>query len=184
MAAEEIICGICGASNREGDDRCSSCGAKIIQLAQELSDEELYARRHQQDTFEWRWVFVSFVVFLILGAFALAVLPLVIGAYDPQGFPGIVIVIGLWFVGAAAINFASTKKAFLEPPVGGLLATFPTMLYLSSIADVYQLSMVAYVFGGMMAVMMALMGAFVGFKLKGDGSQAPPRHARPRSQLR
>ncbi len=184
MAAEEIICGICGASNQENAERCRSCGARIIQLSQELSDEELYARRHQQESFEWKWVFVSFVVFLILGAIALAILPLIISVYDPQGFAGIVIVILLWFVGAAAVNFISPKKAFLEPPVGGLLATFPTMLYLSSIADVYQLSMVAYVFGGMMAVMMALMGAFVGYKIKGDDSDAPPKHARPRSQLR
>lgn len=184
MAVEEIICTICGASNPKDAERCRSCGAKSVQVSQELSDEELYARRHQQDTFEWKWVFLSFVVFLVLSAIALWLLPAVISTYDPQGFAGIVIIIGIWFVGAAVINFIAPKKAFLEPPVGGLLASFPTLVYLSSIADVYQLSMLAYTFGGAMAVMMALMGAFVGNKLKGDDATVVEPKSRRRAAAR
>ena len=93
---------------------------------------------------------------------------MIIPAYDPQGFPGIAITIVLWFVGAAAINYVSPGKNFIEPPVGGLLAAIPTMIYLSSIADVYRLSDGAYVLGTLMATMMALMGAFVGNLLRGD----------------
>ena len=65
----------------------------------------------------------------------------------------------IWFVGAAAINYVSPGKNFLEPPVGGLLAAIPTMIFLSSIADVYQLSAGAYLLGDLMATMMALMGS-------------------------
>ena len=110
-----------------------------------------------------------------MAALALALLPLVIPMYDPQGFPGIVIAITLWFLGAAAINYVSPGKNFLEPPVGGLLAAIPTMIFLSSIADVYQLSTGAYVLGTLMATMMALMGAFVGNLLRGDQPKPRPQ---------
>ena len=168
MAAEQIECHVCGAENARGTERCQSCGARLSELAAELTEEELYARRHQPDEFELRWVFISFGLFLVAAALALALLPMVIPTYDPQGFPGIMITIVLWFVGAAAINYVSPGKKFLEPPVGGLLSAIPTMVYLSSIADVYQLSGGAYVLGALMATMMALMGAFVGNLLRGD----------------
>jgi hypothetical protein len=179
MAAEEIECHVCGAGNPRDSERCRSCGARLSELASELTEEELYARRHQPDGFEIRWVFISFGLFLVMAALALALLPLVIPVYDPQGFPGIVIAITLWFLGAAAINYVSPGKNFLEPPVGGLLAAIPTMIFLSSIADVYQLSTGAYVLGTLMATMMALMGAFVGNLLRGD--QPKPRPQKKRS---
>ncbi len=179
MAVDTIECHVCGASNARGTERCQSCGARISELAAELTDEEAHARRHQPDDFELRWVFISFGLFLVASALALALLPLVIPRYDPQGFAGIVITIVLWFVGAAVINYVSPGKNFLEPPAGGLLAAIPTMIYLSSIADVYQLSNGAYVLGVLMATMMALMGAFVGNLLRGD--RPPPRPKNKRS---
>jgi len=175
MAAEEIECHVCGAGNPKASERCRSCGARLSELASELTEEELYARRHQPDGFELRWVFISFGLFLVAAALALALLPLVIPIYDPQGFAGIVITITLWFLGAAAINYISPGKNFLEPPVGGLLAAIPTMIFLSSIADVYQLSSGAYVLGTLMATMMALMGAFVGNLLRGDQPAPQPQ---------
>ena len=182
MAAEEIECHVCGAGNPKGSERCRSCGARLSELASELTEEELYARRHQPDGFELRWVFISFGLFLVAAALALALLPLVIPIYDPQGFAGIVITITLWFLGAAAINYISPGKNFLEPPVGGLLAAIPTMLFLSSIADVYQLSSGAYVLGILMATMMALMGAFVGNLLRGDQPRPQPHKKNKRSR--
>jgi len=180
MAAEEIECHVCGASNPKVSERCRSCGARLSELASDLSEEEVYARRHQPDEFEPRWVFISFGLFLVMAALAVALLPLIISTYDPQGFPGIVIVIILWFIGAGAINYASPGKNFLEPPVGGFLAAIPTMVYLSSIADVYKLSTGAYVLGVLMATMMALMGAFVGNLLKSDVEK--PRSNKNRSK--
>jgi drug/metabolite transporter (DMT)-like permease len=180
MAAEEIECHVCGAGNPRGTERCRSCGARLSEIASELSEEEVYARRHQPDGFELRWVFISFGLFLVAAALALALLPLVIPVYDPQGFAGIVITITLWFVGAAAINYVSPGKHFIEPPVGGLLAAIPTMIFLSSIADVYQLSSGAYVLGTLMATMMALMGAFVGNLLRGDQPKPQPKKKQSR----
>lgn len=182
MAADEIECHVCGAANPRGTERCQSCGARLSELASELSEEELYARRNQPDEFDLRWVFISFGAFLVAAAFTLALLPMVISVYDPQGFPGIVITVVLWFVGSAAINYVSPGKHFLEPPVGGLIAAIPTMLYLSSIADVYQLSGGAYVLGALMATMMSLMGAFVGNHLRPD--RPPPRPKRNKRSRR
>jgi hypothetical protein len=182
MATELIECHVCGAGNRRGTERCQACGARLSELAADLSVEELQARRNQPDEFELRWVAISFGVFLALGALVLGVLPMVISVYDPQGFPGIAITIVLWFTGAAAINYVSTGKNFLEPPVGGFLAAIPTMLYLSSIADVYRLSDGAYVLGALMATMMALMGAFVGNLLRSD--QVPPVPTRKKNARR
>lgn len=183
MAAAEIECQVCGAKNPRSAERCRSCGARLAELTRELSDEEIFARRNQPDGFEWRWVFISFAVFLGMAAVVLGLLPLIIPAYDPQGFPGIMIAIGLWFIGATAINYVSPGKNFLEPPVGGLLAAIPTMAYLSSIADVYKLSMAAYILGALMAAMMALMGAFIGNLLRAEQAPSPRRRSkRPRSQ--
>lgn len=180
MASRQIECHVCGASNAAGAERCHSCGARLSELIAELTEEELYARRHQPDEFELRWVFISFGVFLVMAALLLALLPLVISSYDPQGFPGIMIAIVLWFVGALAINYVAPGKRFLEPPVGGLLAALPTMFYLSTIADVYRLSGGAYVLGALMATMMALMGAFVGNLVRGEKAPKPPTEKRSR----
>lgn len=185
MAAKEIECHVCGAGNPSTSNRCRACGARLSEVATELSEEELYARRHQPDEFHLPWVFISFGLFLVLAALAVALLPLIIPTYDPQGFAGIMIIIALWFIGAAAINYLSPGKNFLEPPVGGFLAAIPAMVYLSSIADVYQLSTGAYVLGALMASMMALMGAFVGNLLRGDDRNKPaPKNRRSKRPKR
>lgn len=173
MAADEIECHVCGARNPSGTERCRSCGARLSELLADLTEEEAHARRNQPDAFEIRWVAISFGVFFLMAALALGLLPLLIPPYDPQGFAGIVITIVLWFIGAAAINYVSPGKKFLEPPVGGLLAAIPTMAYLSNIADVYQLSMGAYILGALMATMMALMGAFVGNLVRNGDTPTP-----------
>ena len=72
MAAEEIECHVCGAGNPKDSERCRSCGARLSEVASELTEEELYARRHQPDGFEIRWVFISFGLFLVMAALALA----------------------------------------------------------------------------------------------------------------
>jgi hypothetical protein len=54
------------------------------------------------------------------------------------------------------------------------------MVFLSSIADVYQLSVGAYVLGTLMATMMALMGAFVGNLLRADREKPQPQKKRSR----
>ncbi len=165
-APEEFVCTVCGARNPADLPRCRSCGAKLDKLERELSPEEEAARRYQQDTFEWKWVGVSFGIYFVLQAIFLAALPLVIPTYDPQGLPGLGISMGVWFVGGMIVGFVSPGKTFLEPAVGALLAMVPTILWLMHIADVYQLSMLAYTVGGLIGVFVTLFGAFLGERLQ------------------
>ncbi|MEZ4288392.1 MAG: hypothetical protein R3A47_09670 [Polyangiales bacterium] len=179
MVEQEIICGVCGAENKSSAERCGSCGAKIIQLSGELSEMELYERRNQQDHFSWKWAFISFGLLTGLAAVAFVLLPAVISGFDPQGFAGVCILNVLWFVGGAAINYASTDKTFFEPAMGGLLAAFPAVAMIARLADIYPLSTPSYMIAGLMAVMMALMGAFVGNRLKVGKIEAPkPKRSR------
>jgi len=71
MTSGNIECHVCGAGNDRGTERCQSCGARLSELSAELSDEEIYARRHQPDEFDLRWVFISFGLFLVSAALTL-----------------------------------------------------------------------------------------------------------------
>ena len=110
MAADEIECHVCGARNARGTERCQACGAKLSELAAELTEEELYARRHQPDEFELRWVFIAFGLFLVLAALALALLPLGLSAaIDPMELVRTALLSGAW-CGAVGMVLA------LDPP--------------------------------------------------------------------
>lgn len=163
MAASKITCGMCGAVNASNLERCQSCGAKLEKYqAEALSADERHARRNQQDGFEWKWVFISLFVLLVLQSLVLIALPMVLPAYDPQGFWGLVISAAVSLVGGVLIGTISPGKTFIEPAVGALLAAFPTVWWLTHISDVLTLSMMAAVIGGSFSVMSALIGAFVG----------------------
>ncbi len=167
-AAKEIICTICGAKNDPASKRCTSCGAKVdpLDMGRELSEQEKHDRRYQQDSFDFKWAAISFAIFAVLQLIALVLLPMVIDSYDPQGLPGLLISAAVWFVGGALVGLVSPGKTFIEPGVGALIAVVPTLIYLNSIADVYRLSLLANVVGGMIGVMVTLLGGFLGEKLQ------------------
>lgn len=167
MASNEVVCAVCGANNPANIARCRSCGAKLEALgAGALTEEEERARELQQEGFEWKWVFVAFAIYMVLQAAILVGLRFVISSYDPQGLPGLLISAGVWFVGGIIVGAISPGKTFIEPAVGALLAVAPTIAYLMWIADVYKLSLLAYVIAGLLGVMMTLVGAFIGEKLQ------------------
>ena len=91
---------------------------------------------------------------------------MVIEAYDPQGLPGLLISAGVWFVGGILVGWISPGKTFIEPAVGALIAVVPTLLWLNHIADVYELSLLANITGGMIGVMVTLLGGFIGEKIQ------------------
>ncbi|MEM7448751.1 MAG: zinc ribbon domain-containing protein [Myxococcota bacterium] len=170
-APDQIVCAVCGAKNPANAKRCNSCGARIEEIRSEYEDDELLARQNQQDGFEWKWVFISFSIYMLLQTVILGVLPLVIDAYDPQGLPGLLISAGLWFLGGIIVGMISPGKTFFEPAVGAMIAVLPTIAYLWWIADVYELSMLAYITGGLLGVMVTLPGAFLGEKIQGNTGQ-------------
>ena len=167
MAAKEIVCPMCGFKNPATAARCASCGARVEALGVgDLTEEEEYARRNQQDTFEWKWAFISFGVYLVLQIVFLIGIDVAVDAIDFQGLPGMVISAVIWFIGGIIVGFMSPGKTFIEPAVGALLAVVPTLLWLNHIADVYQLSLLANIVGGMIGVMVTLLGGFLGEKIQ------------------
>lgn len=167
-ATTEVVCPMCGFKNPANAARCASCGARVESLSStDLTEEELHARRHQQEGFEWKWVAVSFAIYMVLQAIVLVALPMVIYQYDPQGAPGLLISAGVWFVGGIVVGWVSPGKTFLEPAVGALAAAVPTIAYLLHISEVQPLSLLAGIIGGLLGVMITLFGAFLGEKIQG-----------------
>jgi uncharacterized membrane protein YhdT len=168
MAAEaEILCPMCGGMNPPDAERCRSCGAKVEPLTASYSSDEEQARRYQQDHFELRWALRATAVYLVLQTIILVILPFVISTFDPQGLPGLLISVVVWFFGGIVVGFVSPGKTFVEPAVGALIAVIPTVAYIGlSTPDGFQPSLLAYVVTAMLGVMISLFGAFLGEKLQ------------------
>lgn len=165
--AVEITCPMCGGQNPESAERCRSCGAKVESLAASYSVEEEHARRYQQEHFEWRWVLRATAVYLVAQTIILVGLPFVIPRFDPQGLPGLLISVVVWFFGGIAVGFLSPGKTFIEPAVGALIAVIPTVSYLAlTTPDGFQPTLLAYVVTALLGVMIAMFGAFIGEKLQ------------------
>lgn len=171
---DQVVCHVCGFKNAPTAERCVSCGAKIEELAGAYSDEEVAKRRNQQEGFAIKWAAISFGVYLVLQTIALVALPFVIDSYDPQGFSALMVSVAMWFVGGSIVGFVSPGKTFLEPAVGALLAVVPTVMWLiyttpsapEHLGGGFQLTMPAYVIGGLLGGMISLFGAFLGEKLQ------------------
>lgn len=169
MAAieQQVTCPMCGFKNPESAPRCESCGAKVEEVRAVYSDEEAYARRHQQDKFELKWALVAAGVYLALQTVILVGLPLVISIFDPMGLPGLLISVAVWFVGGIAVGIVSPGKTFVEPAVGALIAVIPTVSYLAlTTPDGFQPTLLAYIVTALLGVMIALFGAFIGEKIQ------------------
>jgi hypothetical protein len=169
MAAQDIICSVCGSKNPASAKRCASCGAKIEPLGEGLlTPEEQAAKRYQQEGFLWKWAFVTFAIDFVLAAIVLVALRFVLSSagYDPQGLPGIMIMVAIWFFGGTLVGVVSPGKTFLEPAVGALLAMLPTVGWLIYIDEVATLSFPAYLVSGLIGVMVALIGAFLGERVQ------------------
>jgi len=168
MASQEIVCPMCGHKNAANVARCVACGAKLESLGNvEYTEEEELARRHQQEGFEWKWAILSFVVYLILQAIILGVLPRILSFYDPQGLAGLMISVVVWFVGGIVVGAISPGKTFVEPAVGALIAVVPTIGFLMVITpEGFDPSLIAYIVGGLLGVMISLFGAFIGEKIQ------------------
>jgi hypothetical protein len=166
-AEREITCPMCGFKNPESVERCRSCGAKVEEISASYSAEEEQRRRHQQDHFELKWALLASGVYLAAQLVILVGLPFVISSFDPQGLPGLLISVAVWFVGGVVVGLVSPGKTFVEPAVGALLAVIPTVSYLAlTTPDGFQPTLLAYIVTALLGVMIALFGAFLGEKLQ------------------
>lgn len=176
MAAQEIICPMCGFKNAGDAARCVSCGAKLdaLSAAADYSEEEMAARAHQQEGFDTKWVGISFGIYLALQFVVLVIGPMIIGSFDPQGMPGIFLSAGIWFLGGMVVGAVSPGKTFMEPAVGALIACPFTIGYLMWVTpEGFNPSLLAYLVGGLLGVMISLFGAFFGEKIQISQGRAP-----------
>jgi hypothetical protein len=175
-AEREITCPMCGFSNPESAERCRSCGAKVEEVSTTYSSEEAYERRYQQEHFEWRWALLAAGVYLAAQMVILVCLPFVISTFDPQGLPGLLISVAVWFVGGIIVGAVSPGKTFIEPAIGALIAVIPTVSYLAlTTPDGFQPTLLAYIVTALLGVMIALFGAFLGEKLQMGSSHRPTK---------
>lgn len=173
---DQVVCHVCGFKNAPNTERCVSCGAKLEELAADYSAEEEAKRANAQQGFELKWAGISLAVYLALQAVVLLALPAAIDAYDPQGFSALMVSVGMWFIGGTLVGFISPGKTFFEPAVGALLAVGPTIYFIMArtpsvpaemdLGNGFDLTMPAYIVGGLLGGMISLFGAFLGEKLQ------------------
>ena len=176
MAADEITCPMCGFKNPADQERCRSCGAKVEILTASYTAEEEYARRYQQEDFEWKWAMIGAVLFAALQGLVLGLVPQLIGSFDPQGLQGLMLSVPIFFVGGIALGIVSPGKTFVEPAVGAMIASLPTMAVVSlRTPNGFEPTLLAYVVCAIMGVMTALFGAFVGEKWQMSSAKSQPR---------
>jgi hypothetical protein len=186
MASEQTItCPMCGFKNPEDQERCRSCGAKVEVLSASYSDEEQRARRYQQEDFEWTWAALAAGVGAGLQALVLGLLPRLVYSFDPQGLPGLMLSVPVFFVAGVVLGLVSPGKTFVEPAVGSMIAAVPTLALVSvRTPEGFEATVLAYIVCAVMGVMMALFGAFAGERLQA-GPQLNRRCCRaPRSDPR
>jgi hypothetical protein len=166
--ADKVTCQVCGFGNQTGAARCVSCGAKLEALgAGEYTEEELLARRFEQESFRWKWAGISLSVYVALQAFVLVLLPLVINAFDPQGLAGLGLSVVIWFVGGMVMGVISPGRTFVEPAVGAALAALPTIGYQMLVTpEGFEPSAPAYLITALLCVMLSLFGAFLGERVQ------------------
>jgi DNA-directed RNA polymerase subunit RPC12/RpoP len=178
MAEREITCPMCGFANAASAERCQSCGAKVEELSASYSAEDAYERRYQQEHFDWKWAARAAGVYLAAQLVILVGLPYVISTFDPQGLPGLLISVAVWFVGGIVVGLISPGKTFIEPAVGALIAVIPTVSYLAiTTPEGFQPTLLAYIVTGLLGVMIALFGAFLGERIQMGGRGPSNKHA-------
>ena len=176
-ASDEITCPMCGFKNPADLERCRSCGAKIEVLSANYSEEEEYARRYQQEDFEWKWALIGAALMAVMQAVVLGVLPLIIHAFDPDGLKGLMLSVPIYFVGGIALGVISPGKTFVEPAVGAMIAAVPTIAIISARTPdgIFEPTLLAYIVCVAMGIMMALFGAFVGERVQMGEAKRQPR---------
>ncbi len=167
MAANEIICPMCGFKNAPNTARCVSCGAKLEAVGADVTDDEGRPKRGTE-SFDWKWAFISLGIFIALQGVILGALPKVISTFDPQGFSALLLTIGVCMLGGVIVGLVSPGRTVFEPAVGALIAAVPTIGYIMFITPTaFGVSLPAYIMGGLIGVSISLFGAFLGEKIQG-----------------
>ncbi|MCG8558099.1 MAG: zinc finger Ran-binding domain-containing protein [Proteobacteria bacterium] len=168
----EVTCPMCGFKNAPDSSRCGACGARIERVSGLYTEAEVQQRRQQQEGFEWKWALAACFFYVVVQGAVLVGLPRVVATFDPQGLAGLFVSLFIWFLGGVAVGLISPRKNFIEPAVGVLFLAVPTVAYLVAITPPgFQPSLLAYIVGSLLGVMIAPIGAFIGDRLRSGPAQ-------------
>jgi ribosomal protein L40E len=165
--AANVICPSCGFKNAEGAKRCVSCGAKTTQIgAVERTHAEKLERRYQQEGFSITWFFIAIGVQSILTAAVILGLPQVVAALDLEGYHGMMMAIGIWFLGGLLTGLISPGRTFSEPSIATFCVAIPTVIWLERTETVFTLPGFLYVVMGALGVLFSLIGSYFGERIQ------------------
>lgn len=173
--SDSSFCPKCGAENPIDAERCGSCNAGISGQAL-VDDEQQEKMRFQQETFQWKWVFIGLLV--IGGAHALIVFVLFRFVFIDNVWLQMGIGAAPYLLGGALIGALSPGKTFLEPFYASVLPAiaFPMTVEMQRVlamglpdigrtmAEVSWLNALAPI---LVYVILALFGSWVGEKIQG-----------------
>lgn len=160
MAVQSISCVTCGAANPDTQERCNDCGALLVKLNPITTRNA--GGSGDVPAFAFGWFGGSLVAYVVILGVLLGVAPKVLSAYDPQGFPGLAIAIGVWFVGGLIAGRLSPYRTYIESALAALVCAALVIPYVASISDVRAMDVGSYVLAGVVGVLAAGLGSFLG----------------------
>lgn len=156
MASPTEPCLSCGTSNRLDQDRCDGCGARVVAFADE------HRRGGDRRAFAPAWMGAALVGYCLVLGIVVVALPFVLPSYDPQGLAGVLIALAVFLVGGAGIGLAAKDARVVEPAVAAALTSALILPYIAMRSDVGALATGTYVAGGVLGVLGAFFGAYLG----------------------
>lgn len=159
--ANKVPCPSCSVAVPTDLPRCPSCGATMDAAAYRLSAMSDPEAGKQNTAFQWKWVFIALGIFLVV-----QVPPIVVLDFD--GWAGIGISIGVWFLGGMLVGFLSPGRTFVEPAIAALFAAVPTAIYLRwTTPEGLGPETFHYVISGVLGAGVGLFGARIGESIQG-----------------
>jgi hypothetical protein len=141
--------------------RCPACGATTDAAAYRLSALSDPEAGKQNTTFSWKWVAIALLIFLVVQFPPIVLL-------DLDGWAGIGVAIGVWFLGGIIVGFISPGRTFVEPAVAAIIAAVPTMVYLQwTTPEGLGPETFHYVLAGVLGAGVGLFGARIGESIQG-----------------
>lgn len=160
MSAEPVACVSCGALNPSNLERCNDCGAVL----DKLTPLTVQRRADGEDVpaFSPKWLGATAGGVLLVAGFFVVLLPFVLTMYDPQGFPGVAIVILASLLVGLGCGLRVPYRVYLECAAGATIAACVLVSYVASVSDVRALDTGRYVVAVLLSGLSGGLGAFLG----------------------
>lgn len=166
-AQSSIVCPACGHKNSPVPEngRCVACGATMEPVKSQRPGDDP-RKRYRQDGFSPLWCVIALVVQAVLTAAIVVGLPMVISAFDFEGYYGMIVAIPVWFIGGLLLGMISPGKTFIEPVVASFLVAIPATFYLKNTETVRTMPLFMYLLLATIGVLFSLIGTYLGERIQ------------------